>query len=126
MIADIQNQLKAGKSFEELAGQYSEISDKNNNGDIGILYEGMQGMDTAILNTALTMKKDEISSTPVKTYGGYFLLQIVSTSDNHASGEDTAYAEALATCQEQKAQPLIPQAIVDLIKKSKVVYYVHS
>jgi parvulin-like peptidyl-prolyl isomerase len=126
LITNIQNQLKAGKSFEELAGQYSEIKDKNKGGDIGILYEGMQGMDTAILNTALTMKKNEISSAPVKTYGGYFLLQVISTSDNHASGEDAAYAEAFATCKEQKAQPLIPQAIVDLIKKSKVIYYVHS
>ena len=126
LIANIQNQLQAGKSFEELAGKYSEIKDKNQGGDIGILYEGMQGMDTAILNTALAMKKDEISSAPVKTYGGYFLLQVISTSDNHASGEDAAYAEAFATCKEQKAQPLIPQAIVDLIKKSKVIYYVHS
>jgi parvulin-like peptidyl-prolyl isomerase len=126
LIADIQDQLKAGKSFEELAGQYSEISDKNKDGDIGILYEGMQGMDTAILDTALAMKKDEISSAPVKTYGGYFLLQVISTSDKHASNEDVAYAKALTVCQEQKAQMLIPQVIVDLIKKSKVVYYMHS
>ena len=72
------------------------------------------------------MSKGEISPNPVKTYNGYFLLQAISTSDSHASDEDAVYAEAVAIYQEQKAQSLIPEAIVGLIKKSKVVYYVHS
>jgi parvulin-like peptidyl-prolyl isomerase len=126
LIMKIQDQLKAGKSFEEMAKQYSEIVGADESGDMGILYEGRQGMDTAILNTALAMEKGGISPDPVKTNNGYFLLQAISTSDTHASDEDAAYAEALATCREQKAQSLIPQAIVELIKKSKVVYYVHS
>ncbi len=122
----IQDQIKAGNSFAEVARQYSETSGAAGDGDIGVLYEGKQGTDTAILNTALVMSKGEISPNPVKTYNGYFLLQAISTSDNHASDEDAAYAEAVAIYQEQKAQSLIPQAVVDLIKKSKVVYYVHS
>jgi parvulin-like peptidyl-prolyl isomerase len=126
LIAKIQDQLKAGKSFEELAGRYSEIGDKNKAGDTGLLYEGMQNMDTAILNTSLAMKKGEVTPSPVQTYGGYFLLQCISTSGNHPGDEDAAYANAFATYQEQQAQPLIPQAIISLIKKSKVVYYVHS
>jgi parvulin-like peptidyl-prolyl isomerase len=126
LITDIQNQLKAGMDFEELAKKYSEPGDRSKGGDLGILYEGMQGMDTAILNTALAMKNGEITSDPGKTQDEYFFLQITSTSDNHASNEDAAYAKALTACQEQKAQMLIPQVIVDLIKKSKVVYYEHS
>jgi parvulin-like peptidyl-prolyl isomerase len=126
LIADIQDQLKAGKHFEELARQYSETGDKSKGGDLGILYEGMHDMDTAMLNAALAMKEGDVCPTPIKAYGGYVLLQATSTSDNHASDEDAAYAEALVVYQNQKAQPLIPQAIVNLIKKSKVVYYVHS
>ncbi|MDB6112960.1 MAG: Foldase protein PrsA precursor [Pedosphaera sp.] len=126
LIADIQDQLKTGKSFGELTRQYSKTGDKSKGGDLGVLYEGMHDMDTAVLNAALAMKEGDISPAPIKAYGGYVLLQAISTSDSHASGEDAAYAEALAVCQNQKAQPLIPQAIVNLIKKSKVVYYVHS
>jgi len=126
LIMTIQDQIKAGNSFAEMARQYSETSGAAGDGDIGVLYEGKQGTDTAILNAALVMSKGEISPNPVKTYNGYFLLQAISTSDNHASDEDAAYAEAVAIYQEQKAQSLIPQAVVDLIKKSKVVYYVHS
>jgi foldase protein PrsA len=126
LITDIQNQLKAGKSFEELTRQYSDPSDKSKGGDFGILYEGMHEMDTTILNTALAMKKGDITSDPHPIRGGYFFLQIISTNDSHATDEDTAYATALAAYREEKAQMLVPQAIVDLLKKSKVVYYVHS
>jgi parvulin-like peptidyl-prolyl isomerase len=126
LIMTIQDQIKAGNSFAETAKQHSETSGAAEDGDIGVLYEGKQGTDTAILNTALAMSKGEISPNPVKTYNGYFLLQAISTSNNHASDEDAAYAEALAIYQEQKAQSLIPAAIVDLIKKSTVVYFVHS
>jgi parvulin-like peptidyl-prolyl isomerase len=124
LIANIQDQLKAGKSFEELAGKYSEPG--NRGGDLGILYDDMQGMDTAILNAALKMKAGEISSSAGKTQNAYFLLQVTSDTDTHPENEKTAYADASRICREQKAQRLIPEAIVALIKKSKVIYYVHS
>ncbi len=126
LIMAIQDQMKAGESFAEMARQYSETGGAAGDGDIGILYEGKQGTDTAILNTALAMNKGESSPIPVRTYNGYFLLQIISTGESHGSDEDTTYAAAITRYQEQKAQSLIPQAVIDLIKKSKVVYYVHS
>jgi parvulin-like peptidyl-prolyl isomerase len=125
-IAKIQEQLRAGTSFAELAEKYSEPADKGRAGDLGILYEDMRGMDTAILNTALAMKNGEVSAEPGKTRDGYFLVQIISTSDRHASSEDAAYEEASTAYREAKAQRLIPEAIVRLLKNSKVVYYVHS
>ena len=126
LMANIQDQLKAGKSFDELAGKYSEVGDKGKAGDLGILYEGMRGMDTAILNSALAMTNGQASSEPGKTRDGYFLLRIISTSDNHPGDEDAAYRDASLAYREAKARMLAPEAIVGLIKKSKVVYYVHS
>jgi parvulin-like peptidyl-prolyl isomerase len=126
LIMKIRDRLKAGESFESLAKQYSEVAGVDGAGDVGILYQGRQATDTAILNAALAMKKGDVSTEPVKTYNGYFLLQVISTGDMHGSEETAAYAKAAATCQEQKAQMLIPQVIVELIKKSKVVYYMHS
>jgi parvulin-like peptidyl-prolyl isomerase len=126
LIADIQNKLKGGTNFVELAKQYSETGDQATNGDVGIIYENKRGIEPVLLNAVLAMKPGEITPAPIKAHNGYFLVQAMSTSDNHAGDEDAAYAKALAAYKEQKAQPLISQAIADLIKKSKVVYYIHS
>jgi foldase protein PrsA len=123
-MAEVQEQLKAGKSFVELAKKYSMESGRE--GDMGILYEGMRGMDTAILNTALAMKTGQVSAEPGRTRDGYFLVEVISTSDQHDANEDSAYADAFKTYREAKAQTLVPEAIVGLLKKSKIVYYVHS
>ena len=123
-MREIQKQLKAGKGFEELARQYPLESGKD--GDLGILYDGRRGTDTAILNAALAMKSGEVSSEAGKTRDGYFLVQVISTDDQHDVSEASAYADAFKTYREAKAQTLVPDAIVDLLKKSKIVYYVHS
>ncbi len=127
LIEKIQDQLKAGTTFEELAGQYSEIGDKSEPGDLGILYGDMHNMDTAILRSALAMKKGEVSQSPIQTYGGYFLLQNISTSDNHSSDEDGVYAREYANRPGTRAaQALLRKLLSVSSKKSKVVYYVHS
>jgi len=76
-----------------------------------------------MLATALAVKKKEIVSDPVKTRDGYFILQVLSTGESHPTDEEAAYAQASANCREEKAQLLIPQAIMELINKSKVVYH---
>lgn len=125
-IIAIQDQLKSGKRFEDLAAQYCVPDDPGKSGDMGVIFPARSGIDTAIANAAVAMKKGEISSQPIKTAGGYALLQAISDSDNHTSDEDSAYARALATYRSMEAQRMIPRIIVDLIKKSSVTYYVHS
>ncbi len=124
-ITAIQEQLKAGKRFEDLAAQYCAPDDPSKSGDMGIIYPYKPGMDTDIANAAGSMKKGEISSQPVKIYGGYALLEVISDSDNHPGDEDAAYAGAQSTYRSMAAQHLIRPIIVGLIKKSKVIYYVH-
>ncbi|WP_125206145.1 peptidylprolyl isomerase [Capsulimonas corticalis] len=126
LIQTIQTQLKSGKEFAILAAQYSELDPKTDGGDIGVLYPAMHDMDTGILNTGLALTKGMTTSEPIKTVIGYCLVQSVSTSADHPKSEDAAYADALRVYQEQQAQTLIPDAMIALIKKSKVVYYVHS
>ncbi|HUE36483.1 MAG TPA: hypothetical protein VMO20_03765, partial [Candidatus Acidoferrum sp.] len=75
---------------------------------------------------AVGMKKGEISSQPIKTGNGYALLRAISDSDSHTGDENAAYAKALEMYRSMEAQRLVPQIIVDLIKKSNVTYYVHS
>jgi parvulin-like peptidyl-prolyl isomerase len=124
-IIAIQNQLKAGKPFVDLAAQYCAPDDPSKSGDMGIIYPYKPDIDTGMANAAGTMKKGEISSQPIKTYSGYALFEAISDSDNHPSDEDAAYAKAQDNYRSMEAQRLISQIIVGLIKKSNVVYYVH-
>ncbi|MDB6018042.1 MAG: Foldase protein PrsA precursor [Pedosphaera sp.] len=125
-ITAIQEQLKAGKRFEDLAVQYCVSDDPSKSGDMGVVFPNNPDLDTDIVNAATTMKKGEISSTPIKTYNGYALLQAISDSDNHPGDEDAAYARALSGYRSLVAQRLVSQTIGGLIKKSNVVYFVHS
>jgi parvulin-like peptidyl-prolyl isomerase len=124
-ITAIQEELKAGKRFEDLAAQYCVSDDPSKSGDMGVVFPNNPDLDTGIVNAAVTMKKGEISSTPVKTYNGYALLQAISDSDNHPGDEDAAYARALSGYRSMEAQKLVSQAIMDLVKKSNVIYNVH-
>jgi len=122
-IAAIEEQLKAGKRFEELAVRYCDRDDRSKNGDMDIIFPSKPGIDTDVANAATAMKKGEISSQPIKTYGGYALLQIISDSDDHSSAENVSYAKALEMYQAGEAQRLIPKIIGDLLKESNVTYY---
>jgi parvulin-like peptidyl-prolyl isomerase len=124
-ITVIQEQLKAGKHFEDLAAQYCVSDDPSKSGDIGIVFPNNPNLDTDIVNAAVAMKKGEVSSQPIKTYSGYALLEAISDSDNHPDGEDAAYARSLEEYRSTEAQLLVSQAIMDLVKKSNVIYYVH-
>lgn len=126
LIKNIQTQIKKGKNFADLASQYSELESKKHKGDLGVLYPTMQNMDTGILDAGLKLSRGKITQQPVKTVRGYCLIQSLSTSKDHPKMEDALYANALAIYKEQKAQTLISTAIISLLKKSKVVYYIHA
>jgi len=123
VIGDIQSQLKAGKDFGGLADRYSENMPKAAQGDIGILYAGMNDIDTAVLDAGLGLKRGEVYAQPIKTAGAYYLIQGVSMSSDHPSSEAAIYADGLKAYKEHQAPRLIPQTIADLVKKSKVVKY---
>jgi hypothetical protein len=125
-ITAIQNQIQAGKSFDDLAIHDADAGDQGGRGDMGIIFGAMPNVDTAIVNAAMGLKRGEITPQPIKTYNGYVLVEAVSTSDDHTDIENAVYAKAQSAYQQREAQQLIPQMIVSLIKKSSVSYYVHS
>ena len=126
MIRNIQEELRNGADFNSLAAQYSDAAPPDRRGDIGVLYPGMQTMDTAMLNAGLSLGGGQTSADYIETVDGFCILRALSTDAKHTDDEEPLYREASATYHEQEAHLLAPQAIVDLIKKSKVVYYVHS
>lgn len=69
---DIQKKLQEGKSFEEMAKDYSLCSSAARGGDLGEFPKGR--MVPAFEKALLNLKKDEISGI-VKTQFGYHLIQ---------------------------------------------------
>ena len=126
VIKNAQEQLRLGHDFGDLAAQYSDVGYPEDKGDLGIFYPGMHDIDTAVLNAGLGLDAGQTSPEYFATNDAFCIVRAVSTSERHPASEDAAYAEAAVAYDEQQAQMLIPDFIVDLIKKSKVVYYVHS
>lgn len=94
--------------------------------DLGILYPGIQNVDTAVLDTGLALNAGETTAHPLKTATGTTTIQCLSTLAHHPKSEDAAYAAALSAYKDQQAQTLTPKAVVALINKGKVIYYVHA
>ena len=69
--------LKAGANFAQLAAEVSKDkgSASQNGGDLGWFRKS--DMVPAFANAAFSMKKGEISSTPVKSQYGYHIIQVL-------------------------------------------------
>ncbi len=66
-VAKIQSELKAGKSFEAMAKQYSEETrTKANGGDLGVILSSEPRIPDAVKNVARTIKIGAVSA-PIKT-----------------------------------------------------------
>jgi len=113
-------QFDHGAPFDVLAKRNSEMP---NGGDVGIVYDGVNGVDTAMVQSALSTAPGETTHQPIKTYGGWFLLKTVSTSQYHPANEDAAYVAAAQTYRDGQAQMLAPQYVNKLVAQSKVINY---
>ena len=75
----MKDELAQGKSFEELAKQYSEdTGSKEKGGDLGFFGPGK--MVKEFEEATQKLKKGEVSE-PVKTQFGYHIIKV---TDNHA------------------------------------------
>ncbi|PFJ05344.1 peptidylprolyl isomerase [Bacillus cereus] len=75
----VKEELGQGKSFEELAKQYSEdTSSKDKGGDLGYFTAGK--MVKEFEDAAYKLKKDEVSD-PVKTQFGYHIIKVTDIKE---------------------------------------------
>ena len=122
LIAKVQDQLKAGKSFEEVAKSSSEDpSNKNTGGDLGIIDE-TTSFDPVFLKAALALKKGQVSE-PVKSSFGYHLIECVSTSDDHPASENADYTTAVNKARQTQINRTLPMFMQSLREKAKIVNY---
>jgi len=123
LIEKIQGELKAGKSFSDLAKQYTEDpSGKENGGDLPVILPSSP-MDPSFLEAALKLKKGEVTPTPIKSMYGLHLIECDSTSDNPTPADKPLFAEALKNYKQQQLGMQMQTYVQQLTKQAKVVNY---
>lgn len=123
LIAKAQAELKAGKSFEEVANEYTEDpSGKGKGGALGLMDASTQFVPE-FKAAALALKAGEVTPQPVKTQYGYHLIQCISTSAAPLPSDKALYAAAESAAKQQQIQAAIRGYVDGLKKKAKIVNY---
>ncbi|MBY0595905.1 peptidylprolyl isomerase PrsA [Bacillus bingmayongensis] len=107
----VKEELGQGKSFEELAKQYSEDpGSKEKGGDLG--YFGPGKMVKEFTDAAYKLKKDEVSE-PVKSEFGYHIIKVTDIKEQKPFEEEKANIKKELV--EKKLQD--PQLMAELQEK---------
>lgn len=123
IIAKAQAELKAGKSFAEVANEYTEDpSGKGKGGDLGII-DASTPFDPAFLKAALALKTGQVTPMPVKSQYGYHLIEIDSTSAAPTPADAKLFADSAVASRKQQIQTAIPGYVQALRKSAKIVDY---
>lgn len=123
LIAKAQAELKAGKSFAEVANKYTEDpSGKGKGGNLGLI-DAQTTFDPNFLQAALKLKPGEVTPTPVKSEYGYYLIKIDSTSAAPTPADRKLYADAGAAARRQQVQQAIPAYVHGLAQRAKIIDY---
>ncbi len=124
LIAKAQDELKSGKSWDEVCKKYSEDpSNKDKGGDLGIIATGQPYIDPTFLNATLSLKKGQVTPEPVKSTYGYHLIKVDSANANPTPEDKQPLAAAVNAARQQMLQNSM-QAYLDKLRQSaKVVNY---
>ncbi|MEH7457689.1 peptidylprolyl isomerase [Bacillus pseudomycoides] len=108
----VKDELAQGKSFEDLAKEYStDPGSKDKGGDLG--YFGPGKMVPEFTDAAYKLKKDEVSD-PVKTQYGYHIIKVTDIKPQEKTF-DQAKGDIKKDLVAKKSQD--PQFMSDLITK---------
>ena len=89
-------QLAQGATFVDLVRQHSDDPfAKLNAGNAGIIYREMVG-NLFLVRAAMALKRNDVSPDPIRTPFRVYLVQAISTSDDHPASEKAAYDDVEA------------------------------
>ena len=117
----IQAELKAGKSFEELAKQNSVSPSKATGGDLGWMNKGF--LRASIEDAAVKLKPEQVSA-PIETDKDLYLIQLIALEDAPVKDFAEVKAKILEKLQEPKAQNAIEQYLSNLRMRANIRYLV--
>lgn len=117
----IQAELKAGKSFEELARLHSTSPSKATGGDLGWMNKGF--LRASIEDAAVKLKAEEVSA-PIETDKDLYLIQLIALEDAPVKSFAEVKAKILEKLQEPKAQNAMEQYLAGLRMRANIRYLV--
>ena len=120
-LAKVQEELKAGKAFEDLVKQYSSSASKDTGGDLGWMEKGL--MRPSIEQAALSLKAGAISA-PIDTDKDIILVQLIQSENEEARPFAEVKAQIMEKLQEPKAQNAIQQYLANLRTRGNVRFMV--
>ncbi|QCE35466.1 peptidylprolyl isomerase [Acetobacteraceae bacterium] len=116
---NIIKELKGGADFAKLAAKDSKDKGSGgaNGGDLGWFKKG--DMLPAFSDAAFSLKKDEISSTPVHTQYGWHVIQVLGTR----TAPVPSYTEVQNDIRRNIVRDEVKQVIKQAVANAKVVRY---
>lgn len=120
-LEKVQAELKAGKTFEELAKAYSASPSKATGGDLGWMGKGL--MRASVEQAALALKPGAVSA-PLETDKDLLLLQLIASEDEGAKPFEEVKPQLLQKLQEPKAQNALENYLNDLRIRSNIRFLV--
>lgn len=114
---DVQAQLKAGKSFEELAKKYSVDSSASKGGDLG--WFGKGSMVPVFEKAALALKEGQVSDV-VKSDFGFHLIKLTGKRPAGARPFEEVKEQIKAAIMPSKQQEIFQKVRDDLKKSAKI------
>jgi parvulin-like peptidyl-prolyl isomerase len=120
-LAEIQDALKAGKTFEELAKLNSTSPSKATGGDLGWMNKGF--LRASIEEAAVKLKPEQVSA-PIETDKDIYLVQLIALEDAPVKDFTEVRAKILEKLQEPKAQNAIEQYLSNLRMRANIRYLV--
>lgn len=117
----IQGELKAGKTFEEEAKQYSTSPSRATGGDLGWMNKGF--LRATIEEAAVKLKPGQVSA-PIETDKDLYLIQLIALEDAPVKDFAEVKAKILEKLQEPKAQNAIEQYLSNLRMRANIRYLV--
>ncbi len=120
-LGAIQAELKAGKTFEELARLHSSSPSKATGGDLGWMNKGF--LRASIEDAAVKLKPEQVSE-PLETDKDLYLIQLLALEDAPVKSFAEVKVKIMEKLQEPKAQNAIEQFLASLRMRANIRYLV--
>lgn len=113
--AQVLEQLKKGKKFEDLARERSQdTGSKEHGGDLG--YVNPQALVPEFSNAMVKLQKGQITAQPVKSQFGYHIIQLIDVKD----ADFPAFEQVKPQLEQQIQGKRFETFLADLKKKAKI------
>lgn len=114
----VEQKLKSGGKFEDLAKQYSiDPGSKDKGGDLGSFRQGQ--MVPSFEKAAFSQPLHQVGP-PVKSPFGYHIIEVLERTPGQKATEASAHNQIVDQLKQQQEAPLVQPFLQSLVSKAKI------